>query len=309
MAILIIAPNRNTDQLKTYLQANLPEVAVYNDPAKAPAEQVEMAILWKQPPGILRQFPKLKAIHSLGAGVDHLITDPSIPLHLPIARIVDEQLTEGMRRYVLMAVLNIHKNLLFHFRQQAKRSWSGLAMAETPLQIGVLGMGTLGEAVARDLHYLGFTVWGYANTAKEIPGIPCYSAEQNELPVFLKQVNTLICLLPLTEETRDILNRQFFAQLPKASYLINVGRGAHLVEEDLLWAFEQGYLAGAYLDVLRKEPLPADHPFWTHPDIVLTPHIASVTNQENAARQIAENYQRIQKGLLMKNQIDRQKGY
>jgi glyoxylate/hydroxypyruvate reductase A len=122
-------------------------------------------------------------------------------------------------------------------------------------------------------------------------------------------VNTIICLLPLTPETKNIMNRAFFAQLPDKSYLINVGRGSHLVEDDLLWAIEQGKIAGAYLDVLRNEPLPEDHPFWKHPKIVLTPHIASVTNQHNAAMQIAENYQRIQKNEKMANQIDRQKGY
>ncbi|HKK76545.1 MAG TPA: glyoxylate/hydroxypyruvate reductase A [Saprospiraceae bacterium] len=309
MAILIIAPDRNTDQLKTYLQAYLPEVIVYNDPAKAPAEQVEMAVLWKQPPGILRRFPKLKAVHSLGAGVDHLISDPSIPKHLPIARIVDEELTIGMRRYVLMAVLNIHKNLLFHLQQQQKAQWSGLNQAETPLRIGVMGLGALGEAVAKDLCQLQFPVAGFSNSPKKLSGIDTFSAEKGELSAFLKGINTLVCLLPLTSATKDILKRELFAQLPDASYLINVGRGAHLVEEDLLWAFESGKIRGAYLDVLRKEPLPSDHPFWTQEGLVLTPHIASVTNQENAARQIAENYQRMQKGLLMKNQIDRQKGY
>lgn len=309
MALLIIAPDRSTDPLKKDLEAALPGVPIYNAPEQASARMVEMVILWKQPPGILSRYPNLKAVHSLGAGVDHLIQDPTIPAHLPIARIVDEQLTTGMRRYVLMAILNFHKNLLYHLGQQKKGHWSGLGQAETPLRIGVMGLGELGKAVALDLQHLGFPVFGYAHSPKEIEGIPCYAASQKELPVFLTKVNTLVCLLPLTPETENILDKELFAQLSGPSYLVNVGRGAHLVEEDLLWAFEAGKLAGAYLDVLRHEPLPSDHPFWSHPDIVLTPHIASVTNQKNAARQIAENYRRMQKGEKMNHQMDRQKGY
>lgn len=309
MALLIIAPDRNTDQLSAYLKDLLPAVAIYNNWEEAPPAEIEMAVVWKQPPGILQQFPHLKALHSLGAGVDHLTNDPSIPRQLPIARIVDEELTTGMRRYVLMAVLNIHKNLVFHLQQQQKASWSGLSKAETPLRIGLMGLGALGKAVIQDLQQLHFPVFGYSNSPKKIDGINCFSAEKGELSTFLKQVNTLVCLLPLTRTTRNILNRELFAQLPDASYLINVGRGAHLVEEDLLWAFQQGKIAGAYLDVLRKEPLPGDHPFWTQEGLVLTPHIASVTNQENAARQIAENYRRLQAKQSLHNQIDRKKGY
>lgn len=309
MAILIIAPDRNTDALKKDLQTALPDVRVYNEINQAPKAEVEMAIMWKQPKDILRLFSNLKAIHSLGAGVDHLISDPSIPESLPIARIVDEQLTTGMRRYVLMAILNIHKNLLFHLEQQRKGQWSGLSQAETPLRIGVMGLGALGKAVALDLQHLDFPVYGFSNSPKQVKGIRCFSAAKGELADFLQQINTLVCLLPLTASTQNILNKDLFAQLPDASYLINVGRGAHLVEEDLLWAFEKGKIAGAYLDVLRHEPLPTEHPFWRQQGLVLTPHIASVTNQQNAARQIAENYHRLQRGLPLNNQVNRELGY
>lgn len=309
MAIQIIAPDRNTDQLQQYLQKALPAVPVYHSLPKSKPTEVQMAILWKQPEGILANFPNLKAVHSLGAGVDHLISDPSIPDHLPIARIVDEQLTTGMRRYVLMAMLNFHKNLHFHLQQQQKKTWSDLATAERPLRIGIMGLGALGQAVALDVQHLGFPVYAYANSPKHLAGISCFSAEKGELSDFLRKVNTLICLLPLTPDTRNILDRRLFAQLPDASFLINVGRGAHLVEEDLLWAFDKGKIAGAYLDVLRTEPLPEEHPFWSREGLILTPHIASVTNQENAAQQIADNYRRMQQGLPMYHQIDRQKGY
>lgn len=309
MAILIIAPDRNTDTLKSDLQTALPDVRIYQKIDQAPKAEIAMAVMWKQPRGILENYPNLKAVHSLGAGVDHLISDPTIPSHLPIARIVDKQLTTGMRRYVLMAVLNIHKNLLFHLDQQREGQWSGISQAETPLRIGVMGLGALGKAVALDLQYLDFPVFGFSNAPKQLEGISCFSAAKGELLDFLQQINTLICLLPLTASTQDILNKDLFAQLPNASYLINVGRGAHLVEEDLLWAFESGKIAGAYLDVLRHEPLAENHPFWKQQGLVLTPHIASVTNQQNAARQIAENYRRLQEKLPLQNQIDRKRGY
>lgn len=309
MAIQLIIPDRNTDQLRAYLQERLPETQVFNTDHPGDPKLVKMAVLWKQPSGITARYPNLQAIHSLGAGVDHMISDPSIPKDLPIARIVDQQLTRDMRRYVLMAVLNFHKNLYTQLRAQKSGQWTGLEYSETPLQVGMLGLGQLGKAIALDLKNLGFEVAAYTRAPKKVEGIRCYSAEQQELSAFLARVNTIVCLLPLTPETEDFMDWNFFQQLPDQSFVINVGRGQHLVEEDLLRAMDAGKIRGACLDVLRKEPLPKDHPFWQHPAVVLTPHIASVTDQRAAARQIATNYERIQNGQNMLNQIDRALGY
>ena len=309
MAIQIIAPDRNTDHLRNYLQILLPQTPVFNAEHPGPADLVRMAVLWKQPLESVVPFTKLQAIHSLGAGVDHLISDSTIPEHLPIARIVDEQLTLGMRRYVMMAVLNFHKNLYTHLNAQRNQAWTGLQEAETPLRIGMLGLGQLGKAIALDFKTLGFEVAAYTRSEKAVEGISCYSAVKGELSAFLNRINTLVCLLPLTPETEDFMDWEFFQQLAEPTFLINVGRGKHLVEEDLLKALGHGKIRGACLDVLRAEPLPKDHPFWTHPAIILTPHIASVTNQQSAAQQIAENYLRMQSGKAMLNQIDRRLGY
>lgn len=309
MAIQIIAPDRNTDQLRDYLQALLPTIKIFNRDHPGDPTLVKMVVLWKQPLGAVSPFTNLEAIHSLGAGVDHLISDRSIPKDLPIARIVDEQLTEGMRRYVMMAVLNFHKNLYTHLKAQQEGQWTGLHAAETSLRIGILGLGQLGEAIALDLQHMGFEVAAYSRSTKNLEGIPCFSAVKEELSAFLKRINTVVCLLPLTPETEDFMDWNFFQQLPDQSFIINVGRGKHLVEADLLKAIDTGKIRGACLDVLREEPLPKEHPFWKHPAVILTPHIASVTNQEAAAQQIAENYKRMENGVQMSHQIDRQLGY
>lgn len=309
MAIQIIAPDRNTDQLRAYLQALLPTIKIFNQNHPGDPNLVKMAILWKQSREAVSPFTNLKAIHSLGAGVDHLISDRSIPKELPIARIVDEQLTEGMRRYVMMAVLNFHKNLYTHLRAQQDGQWTGIHTAETSLQIGVLGLGQLGKAIALDLQYMGFEVAAYSRAPKKLEGIRCFSEVKEELSAFLNSINTVVCLLPLTPETEDFMDWNFFQQLPDQSFLINVGRGKHLVESDLLKAINAGKIRGACLDVLREEPLPQNHPFWNNPAIILTPHIASVTNQEAAAQQIAENYKKMENGVPMRHQIDRHLGY
>ncbi|MEM8863458.1 MAG: glyoxylate/hydroxypyruvate reductase A, partial [Chloroflexota bacterium] len=290
MSIVIIAPYRKTDALKQRLESLLPGTPIYNSEPFPEPDQVKMAILWKQPSHALRPFSNLQLIHSLGAGVDHITNDVSIPAHLPIVRIVDEQLTTGMRRYVVMAVLNHHKNLYYHLRQQKNRSWSGIDTATNELKIGVLGLGVLGQDVAHYLASLDFEVMGFSRLPKTIGGVKCFSDQEGELPLFLSKINTLICLLPLTEATNGILNYSLFKQMQPNSYLINVGRGAHLVDDDLLKAIKEGHMVGACLDVLNQEPLPPDHPFWANEKITLTPHIASITNQESAAQQMAENY-------------------
>ncbi|GAB5552469.1 MAG: glyoxylate/hydroxypyruvate reductase A [Saprospiraceae bacterium] len=309
MAIQIIAPDRNTDQLRAYLQALLPGTLIFNPGHPGDPNLVEMAILWKQPAQAVTPFINLKAIHSLGAGVDHLIEDQSIPRDIPIARIVDEQLTEGMRRYVLMAVLNFHKNLYGHLKSQQTGQWTGLNAAETTLRVGILGFGQLGRAIALDLKHMGFEVAAYSRSDKKLEGIRCFSAAKKELTAFLASINTVVCLLPLTPETEDFMDWDFFQKLPDQSFLINVGRGKHLVEADLLRAIKSGKIRGACLDVLREEPLPKGHPFWEDSAVILTPHIASVTNQEAAAQQIAQNYKRIQRGEAMIHQINRSLGY
>ncbi|MFM8362831.1 MAG: 2-hydroxyacid dehydrogenase, partial [Haliscomenobacter sp.] len=255
------------------------------------------------------QFPNLKCIQSFGAGVEHLLNDRDLPDSVPIARIVQNAMTVSMRNYVGMAALSIHKRMDFYREAQIQQQWQQPDPVELPLRIGILGMGVLGSASARLLADMGFYVKGYSQSPREIPNVPCFDARNTPLHDFVRDVNVLVCLLPLTPQTEGVLNYALFRQLPKGSYLINAARGGHLVEEDLLPALHEGLLAGAYLDVFREEPLPTGHPFWAHPGIVITPHSSSVTNADEALETIVENYRRMQAGQPLLYPVERQKGY
>jgi glyoxylate/hydroxypyruvate reductase A len=310
MALAILIADRDVRTLQANLQERLPgnpDIWIYPDIPHP--EQVEMALVWKHPSGSLRQFPNLKCIQSFGAGVEHLLNDRDLPDSIPLARIVQNAMTVSMRNYIGMAALSIHKRMDFYREAQKRQQWQQPDPVELPLRIGILGMGVLGSASAHFLADMGFYVKGYSQSPKEIPNIPCLDAQRISLPDFVRDVNVLVCLLPLTPQTESVLNYALFREMPKGSYLINAARGGHLVEEDLLSALQEGLLAGAYLDVFREEPLPAGHPFWTHPGIVITPHSSSVTNADEALEIIVENYRRMQAGQPLLYPVERKKGY
>lgn len=313
MAIVLIAPTKkNLQDWQKKLQEEAAtkglEPEVWIGPEVPDAEKVEMAIVWKHPHESLYQFPNLKVVASMGAGVDHITADPSLSAHLLVTRIVDEQLANSMSNYLLAAVLNHHKRLWEYPSLQERKEWGYSDEPERPVQVGILGMGNLGKDIAKKLAYLGFEVVGYSHSRKELEGVRSFAGEE-ELPQFLQAVNVLICLLPLTRKTRNFLNIRLFEKCRRGTFLINVARGEHLVEEDLLVALDKGYLSKALLDVFRKEPLPTEHPFWERPEIMITPHISSVTNPDAAIPQLVENYHRLQEGKVLQNTIDRTKGY
>lgn len=310
MGILITATDRDVTPLQQKIYQLLGEkIPVWAYPNVPDPEAVEMAILWKHPPELLGQLPRLGLISSLGAGVEHILKDPLLPPGVSITRIVDEALTVSMRNYVVMCVLNIHRQFLWYIENQRQGRWLKPERVEIPLRIGVLGLGELGGDIARFLAHMGFQVAGYSRSARQIEGVLCFSAEELPLKEFIAQVDTLICVLPSTPDTADILNYELFKHLPKGSALINVARGVHLVEADLLRAMEEGFIREAYLDVFREEPLPAEHPFWSQPGLVVTPHIASITNQDNAAAIVAENYLRWREGKALLFEVSRERGY
>lgn len=310
MSIALIVTDRDVAPLQQGIEAELRGATpVWIYPNIPKPGRVEMAVVWKHPPGVLRGFPNLQLVSSLGAGVEHIFNDDTMPTGLRITRIVDERLTVSMRNYVLMAVLNIHKQLLFYRENQRQVRWQKPAQAEIPLRIGMLGLGALGGSIAASLSGLGFDVTGYSQSKKDIPGVRCLHAGKTTLPEFARQINLLICLLPGTPATEGILHYGLFQHMPQGSFLVNVARGAHLDEGGLLQAMEEGYIREAWLDVFREEPLPEKHPFWKHPGIVITPHIASITNQENAAKAIAENYRRWKEGQKLHFEVDKKRGY
>jgi glyoxylate/hydroxypyruvate reductase len=239
-----------------------------------PAE-IDVALVWKPPRGELRRYPNLKAILLLGAGVDAMIADDSLPMDVPMARMVDPSLTRGMTEYVLLAVLRHHRLFDHYARVQREGRWDYIFPPQaSERRVGVMGLGVLGADAARTLAAYGFPVAGWSRTPKELAGIECFAGEAGFGP-FLARTDILVCLVPLTPATAGILNAETFARLPKGAVVINVGRGGHLVEEDLIPALDSGQLAGATLDVFREEPLPPEHPFWRHPKILVTPHVAS----------------------------------
>jgi glyoxylate/hydroxypyruvate reductase A len=306
MSIAIISPGRDPKAWIAALLHHHPTLDLQIFPHIDRPEDVEMALLWQHPAGYLKNFPNLKLISSLGAGVDHILSDPAVGDELPIVRIVDEKLRWSMTNYVIMGVLNFHRQLVRYQDDQKKKVWD-MSNPEIPTRVGVMGVGALGGDVLNKLNGLGFEVVGFGFSEKNEFRYPYY--QKNQLEDFLSQVNVLVCLLPLTPDTEGTLNLSLFRKCKKGTFLINVARGKHLIEEDLLVALEEGFISGALLDVFRTEPLPESHPFWNEKRIQLTPHIASVTNPLAASPQIIENYTRLKAGLPLLNLVNRHTGY
>ena len=306
MSLAIISPGRNPQIWIDAIRKYDPEIKIQVYPDIQAPEEVEMALLWQHPPGYLKTFPNLKLISSLGAGVDHILSDSAVPKDMPIVRIVDEKLTWSMTNYVIMGVLNFHRQLTRYQLDQQRKVWD-MTNPEIPVKVGVMGVGALGGDVLDKLNYMGFEVVGFGFGEKKNFPYPYFS--KNQLQEFLNEINVLVCLLPLTPDTEGILNKNLFEKCQRGTFLINVARGKHLVEEDLIPAIDAGFLSGALLDVYSVEPLPKEHPFWEESRIQLTPHIASVTNPSAAAPQIVENFKRIKSNQALINLVSREKGY
>jgi glyoxylate/hydroxypyruvate reductase A len=309
MSMMIIYPGFKTQAWIDALHGIDPSLKIEVWPEIEDNSAVEFALCWNQPPDLLRQFPNLKCISSLGAGVNHLLDDPTRPTSVPLVRLVDRDLQQGMAEYVLTGVLEHFRQFRYYRAQQSNKEWRPRPNRHiSEVGIGIMGMGQIGEFVGRKLQGIGFRVHGWRRTPQPVEGMEVLSG-QSALPDFLRRADILVCLLPLTPETENILNARTFAALQPGAYLINVARGRHLVEEDLLAALDSGRLSGALLDVFREEPLPEQHPFWSHAKIMLTPHVASVTNPRSAAQQVIENYRRAQQGAPLLNRVDASSGY
>ncbi|UZE27846.1 2-hydroxyacid dehydrogenase [Pseudomonas asplenii] len=271
-------------------------------------DDIEYLAAWQAPDDLQRVLPNLKVLFALSAGVDQLDLS-RLPPELPVVRLLDPGITRGMCEYASWAVLSLHRDMLRYRQQQVARCWQAhLLQPAVSRRVGVLGLGTQAQQILATLAPLGFALSGWARSAHQLAGVDCYAGTA-QLPAFLSQCDILLCVLPLTEQTQGILNRQLFAQLPQGAALINMGRGGHLVEEDLLDALDSGQLSGAVLDVLQEEPAPTEHPFWAHPQIVLTPHIAAMTQPASAFGVLLENIRRFERGEPMTGEVDRHKGY
>jgi glyoxylate/hydroxypyruvate reductase A len=270
---------------------------------------IDYALVWRPEPGLLASLPNLKLVLSLGAGVDHIFCDPYLPREVPIVRLVDPYMTDAMSEYVLFQVLRLHRQDLEYRAQQEAGIWRELDQKNAiERTIGILGFGELGQNAACKLKGLGFDVALWGRRPKTVDRLRGYFGKEG-LPALLARSEILVCLLPLTTDTEGILNANTLGMMQSGAALINAARGGHVIEEDLLGALASGHISAAVLDVFRDEPLPAGHPFWHHPRIAVTPHIAAVTHPPTAAPIILDNIRRFEQGCPLLHQVDPTRGY
>lgn len=272
-------------------------------------EDVEVALAWDPPAGYLASLPRLRLVVSLGMGVDHLFRHGDLPEKVPVVRINDASLIDQMSEYALLATLRVLRMADDYDALQRQAQWRRLKLAEArDLRVGVMGLGAIGARVALDHARMGFPVRGWARSGKRLEGVECF-AGRAALPAFLAGCDVLVCLLPLTPDTRGIVDAACLAALPDGAHLVNVARGGHVVDADLLAALDSGRLGGATLDVFNQEPLPPDHAFWSHPRVRVTPHIAGQSNPRTAAPGVADNVRRLRRGDPLHDLIDPAIGY
>ncbi len=308
MSLLLIAQNRDLHSLKKQLlelDSNL-DVDIW--PKVEHKDRITFAVAWNHPKDIFSNYPNLNAISSLGAGVNHLLNDEGISKNIKLARLITPSLKSEMAEYVLNAVLAYRHHTTRYTDQKREAYWSKHSIIpKAQCAVGIMGLGEMGQSVAKLLIKNDYLVNGWSLSKKSIKGITSFT--ENQISDFLSETNILVCLLPLTRQTQGILDLELFKKLKSPSCLINAGRGQHLVEEDLIYAIDTGALSSAWLDVFEEEPLPANHLFWNRPKIMITPHVAAVTDSKEAAQQILENYKRSLSGMDLINEVSRENGY
>jgi glyoxylate/hydroxypyruvate reductase A len=273
-------------------------------------DDVDYVLTFRPPHGLLKSLPNLKATFSLGAGVDGILADPEYPRQVPLVRFVDRTLSREMAQYCVMHVLMHYRMQRSFDHAQAERKWRQALLPKRAedTRVGILGLGEIGTLTAERLRDLHFGVAGWSRTRRNVTGVESFAGDAG-LRAFLARTDILICLLPLTPETRGILNADLFAQLPQDAFVINVARGGHLVEGDLISAMDSGHLSGATLDVFNIEPLPENSPLWSHPKVTVTPHIAAISEPRVAAQYVADGIARFERGESLENVVDPARGY
>ncbi|HEX6120045.1 MAG TPA: glyoxylate/hydroxypyruvate reductase A [Dongiaceae bacterium] len=270
---------------------------------------IPYCLVWRAAPGLWPAMKNLKIVFGLGAGVERLLADPDLPRNVPLVRMVEPELTRGMVEYVLWQCLFHHRKVWELEAAQSCATWRPHTYpAPWDRTIGIMGLGELGTAAAEKLVEFGFQVRGWSRSPKSVPKVESFFG-QDQLPAFLAKTEILVCLLPLTPETRGILDASLLARLPRGASLINAARGGHLVEADLSAAMAAGQITAATLDVFETEPLPDDHPFWSTERLYITPHNASITDPRSAAWRIARQIERFEAGERLESVVDRARGY
>lgn len=286
----------------------LPQVRFLRWPDIGDAAQVRHIVAWTLPDEVIAALPNIEVLFSVGAGIDQLDVT-RLPQGLRIVRMIEPGITGTMADYVSMGVLALHRDLPFHISEQRAGRWTWRDVAPAnECRVGVMGLGELGRAALAKLAPHGYRLSGWSRTQRQLDGVECFSGEQGLAP-FLAQCDILVCLLPLTAETHHILNRTVFSALPRGARLLNAARGGHLDQDDLLAALDSGQLAAAMLDVTDPEPLPAGHPFYSHPAILMTPHVAGITRTDSAVHSLIDNLGRLLKGHPLIGEVDLSRGY
>jgi len=275
----------------------------------SPREDVEIALVAAPPDGVFQRLPRLKLVQSLWMGVENLLADPALPRNVPLARLIDPGMVNAMSETVLAHVLDWHRHHYYYRARQREKTWDRLPQyLPSDRTVGLLGLGELGTHVAERLLPLGFKLCGWSRRSRALPGVQCFSGA-NGLEELLRRSQAVVCLLPLTPQTRGVLDARAFALMPQGGCVINVARGAHVAVADLIAALDAGRLAHAYLDVFETEPLPPDSPLWTHPGVTVTPHTAALTEPRTSIPMIVENVERVRRGERPVALVDFTAGY
>jgi glyoxylate/hydroxypyruvate reductase len=307
--IVFISTAETADRWEQPLRDALPDDELHFDASAIPASDVDVVLVAAPPQGALAPFKRLRLIQSIWMGVETLVTDPTLPADVPLARMIDPSMTRAMVESAAAHVLNAHLRLDDLARQQREERWKILRNPTTDARtVGILGMGELGLAVAQMLRQLGFRVRGWSRSAKRIEGVESFSGPDG-LARFLSGAEILVVLLPLTKDTAGMIDAAFLAHLPSGAALVNLARGGVVRDSDLLAALDSGRLRHAVLDVFNVEPLPPGDRYWHHPRVTVTPHMAALTNPRTAAEFIAENLRRLRAGEPLRGLVDRGRGY
>ena len=307
--LLFVSPEDPIELWRPALAEAMPELEVRVHPDVGNVAEIDYALVYKPPAGLLASLPNLRLIQSIAAGCDHILADPQLPDGIPICRMVDDFLRDMMSEWTLYAVLHFHRNFPDYRDSQTRASWDRRWPLYTPeTDVGILGLGAIGTDIARKLTLMGFRVHGWSGSPKNIENLTSYTGRDG-LMAMLGQCRYLVNVLPLTEQTRGIIDRDTLAALPTGAFVINLGRGGHVVDEDLLAALDDGHIAGAFLDVFNTEPLPAEHPYWHHAKVVVTPHVAGELVPRSCAKTAVANIRRNLAGEPLLYELDRARGY
>ena len=309
MKIIFYSPENNTQPWLDEIAAELPGAEVWAWSPTCAERQADYAVLWAPPPELLDSQRQLKCVFNIGAGVDGVLKLSNLPPGVPIVRLNDAGMAVQMAEYVCHALIRHTRGFDAYDAQQTNLEWKKLRPIDRrAFPVGVMGLGDIGARVAQSVASLDYTVFGWSRTAKSLPDVTTF-AGADRLDAFLRQVRVLVCVLPFTAETENILNAATLSKLKPDAYLINVARGKHLVENDLLACLKNGHLAGATLDVFREEPLPDSHAFWTHPKITITPHISAMTLRGESVVQIAGKILALERGERIAGVVESSRGY